>query len=184
MDNFLGEIRLFSWPKIPHGWLPCDGRVLTIQTYPALYSLLGVQYGGDGKNTFGLPDLRGRVAIGLNSQASAIPPRPVRTLGQKGGTETVMLPATALIEHNHAVQVSNATMGNSGPAGCFPATNANANSMPAQPTYATADKSKLVALHPDTISSTPPQTAVPNIQPSICLNYCIATLGAYPSRQY
>ncbi|WP_236237223.1 phage tail protein [Pseudomonas faucium] len=174
MVNFLGEIRLFSFTVIPRGWLPCNGQVLPIQPYAALYSLLGTQYGGDGKTTFALPDLRGRVA-----RCTSVNPLP-----QKGGSETVMLPASAIYPHSHTVQVSNSTMGNGGPAGRFPATNVSStNSTPAQPTYVNADPSKLVALHPDTIASTPAQTPVPNMQPSICLSYCIATMGAYPAHQ-
>ncbi|BBH45778.1 phage tail protein [Pseudomonas sp. KU43P] len=174
MDNFLGEIRLFSFTVIPKGWLPCNGQVLPIQTYAALYSLLGTQFGGDGKTTFALPDLRGRVAMAKSPSSPT----------QKGGSETVMLPATAIPAHSHTVQVSNSTMGNGAPAGRFPATNVSStNSTPAQPTYVNADTSKLVALHPDTIASTPAQTPVPNMQPSICLSYCIATMGLYPSHQ-
>lgn len=180
MDNFLGEIRLFSWTVIPKYWLPCDGRLLPIQTYAALYSLLGVQYGGDGKTTFGLPDLRGRVAVGANYTPAA---GTVRTPGQTGGAEAVMLPASALITHGHSVQVSNATLNNGGPQGRYPATNANANATPVQPTYVTADETKLVALNANTVGTTT-QTPVPNMQPSLCLSYCIATQGAYPMRQY
>ena len=180
MDNFLGEIRLFSWTVIPRYWLPCDGRLLPIQTYAALYSLLGVQYGRDGRNTFGLPDLRGRVAVGINNNPAA---GTVRPMAQIGGAEEVMVPASALFAHSHTVQVSNNSMGNSGPQGRYPGTNANANSTPVQPTYVTADKTKLVALNSNTVGTTA-QTPVPNMQPSLCLSYCIATQGAYPMRQY
>ncbi|AVD83123.1 hypothetical protein C4Q28_13585 [Pseudomonas sp. SWI6] len=182
MDNFLGEIRLFSWPVIPKGWLPCDGRLLPIVQNQALFALLGVQFGGDGKATFALPDLRGRVAMGRNDWPPVNPAFASHSTGQAGGVESVMLPLSALPEHTHSVQVSNATLGNGGPAGNYPATSANANGVAAQPTYITADTNKLVTLHADTIAATG-QTPIPNMQPSICLSYCIATQGVFPPRQ-
>ena len=62
-DQFIGEIRLFGFPRIPDGWLPCDGRPLSISQYQTLFALIGTTYGGDGVQTFNVPDLRGRVPI-------------------------------------------------------------------------------------------------------------------------
>ncbi|WP_249664239.1 phage tail protein, partial [Lysinibacillus sp. D4B1_S16] len=67
-EQFLGEVRLFSFDKIPQNWLPCDGRLLQIRQPTALYSLIGNRYGGDGKTTFALPDLQGRVPLHKNNQ--------------------------------------------------------------------------------------------------------------------
>ena len=64
MDGLLGEIRAFAGNAIPDGWMPCNGQIIQIRSNPALYSLLGVQFGGDGRDTFGLPDLRARIPIG------------------------------------------------------------------------------------------------------------------------
>lgn len=73
MDPFLGEIRLFPWGWAPAGWLPCEGQILPFNSNIALASLLGNRYGGNGSTTFGLPDLRGRVALGQNYVASTSP---------------------------------------------------------------------------------------------------------------
>jgi microcystin-dependent protein len=62
-DPFLGEIRLFAFPRVPDGWLACDGSLQSIANYDALYTILGTTYGGDGVQTFALPDLRGRVPV-------------------------------------------------------------------------------------------------------------------------
>ncbi len=63
-NNYLGEIRIFSWKGQPQGWVPCDGALLNVREYQALYSLLGNRFGGDGIRTFALPDLRGRTIVG------------------------------------------------------------------------------------------------------------------------
>lgn len=85
MEAFLGTI--LPWPGnfAPNGWAFCDGRLMPIQAYTALYTVLGTQYGGDGQNNFALPDLRGRTVLGPNGQAPLTPHTP----GQKGGAETV-----------------------------------------------------------------------------------------------
>ena len=69
---YTGEVRAFPWGTTPQGWLPCDGRSLSIPTYPALYTLIGVTFGGDGYSSFNLPDLRGRVPIGFGQGANLL----------------------------------------------------------------------------------------------------------------
>lgn len=65
-EGFLGEIRIFATDEVPEHWVPCDGRTIQIRDNPALFSLLGIMYGGDGMNTYALPDLRARIPIGVS----------------------------------------------------------------------------------------------------------------------
>ncbi|HOB76703.1 MAG TPA: tail fiber protein, partial [Phycisphaerae bacterium] len=83
MDEYLAEIRLFAGMYEPRGWMFCDGRLLSIAQNLALFSLLGTTYGGDGVNTFALPDLRGRVPVGAGAGPGLTP----RALGETGGSE-------------------------------------------------------------------------------------------------
>jgi|688.fasta_scaffold00021_193 microcystin-dependent protein len=87
MDEFLAMIKLFAGGYEPIGWMYCDGRALSIRNYTALYAVIGTNFGGDGVNTFCLPDLRGRVAVGAGSGNGLTP---VNT-GEKGGTEANVL---------------------------------------------------------------------------------------------
>src|SRR5689334_9669832 len=108
-DYFVGELRLFTYPQlVPKGWIPCDGRLLNIKQYTALYSLLGTAFGGDAQTTFGVPDLRGRVTMGTNTLSQR---------ATKSGTESVVLDATQVPPHNHAVRGVNSAGGPITPAG-------------------------------------------------------------------
>lgn len=183
MDPFLGEIRLFPYNFVPRGWQPCDGRLLSVQTNTALFSLIGTQFGGNGTATFALPDLRGRTALGRTLSGTIDPGLSQHTQGQAAGTEREMLPAAALAQHTHEVYVSTA-LGTSGPAGAFPATSANLATPPAasRSAYVKADSAQQVALNPATIQPTAPQQPLDNMQPSLVLQYCIASNGIYPPR--
>jgi microcystin-dependent protein len=103
MANYLGEITIFAGNFPPAGWMQCQGQLLNISDYSLLYSLLGTRYGGDGITTFGLPDLRSRVAVGAG-QGSGLS---AYTQGQTGGSETVSLQADNLPAHTHARPVAN-----------------------------------------------------------------------------
>jgi len=162
MDPFLGEIRLFPWGWAPSGWLTCEGQILPFNSNVALASLLGNCYGGDGKTTFGLPDLRGRAALGQNPVPS-IAPNPViavHALGSSGGTETVTLNASSLAIH---------------------AVSSTSTGLLSKPTYITAVGSVLINLNSATVAPTPAIPVV-NMQPSIVGCFCIATSGIYPTR--
>jgi microcystin-dependent protein len=102
MDPMLGMIILWSSPRIPLGWLPCDGRQLTIQQYAALYAVIGIYFGGDGNTYFNLPDLRSRIPVGVGQGTNLSN----YTLGQQGGTETVALNLAQLAAHNHIATAS------------------------------------------------------------------------------
>lgn len=100
MDGYLGEIRIIACNFTPRNWLKCEGQLLQIQQYAALYALLGVQYGGDAKNNFALPDLRGRLPIGTG-RSPTVPQGSNYQAGQKGGVESVVLTTSQIAQHIH-----------------------------------------------------------------------------------
>lgn len=102
MDEYLGMIKLFAGTYAPQGWMFCQGQVLSIQQYSALYSLLGTQFGGDGRTTFQLPDLRGRVSLGTG--VSPVSGNNYQQ-GNSGGAETVALTTAQMPMHNHQASV-------------------------------------------------------------------------------
>lgn len=100
-NPFLGEIRLFAGNFAPVGWALCDGSLLPISQNAALFSLLGTTYGGDGKTTFALPDLRGRAPIGMGNGIGLTP----RLEGSTGGLEQATLSITQLPSHTHTISI-------------------------------------------------------------------------------
>ncbi len=103
-DAFLGEIRLFAGDYAPDdGWLICDGSLQTVSQYSALFSLIGITYGGDGVNKFALPDLRGRVAVDVNSDLTS---QPFYKLGAGGGSEGVVMAENVLPNHTHTLSIA------------------------------------------------------------------------------
>lgn len=99
--QFIGEIKIVPYSFAPRGWADCDGQLLPISSNVQLFSLLGTTYGGDGSTTFGLPDLRARVPIHINSADSFNPQYSTYNLGQTGGTESQTLTITQMPNHNH-----------------------------------------------------------------------------------
>ncbi len=170
MEPFIAQIIMFGGNFAPRGWAFCDGQLLAISQNTALFSLLGTTYGGDGRTTFGLPDLRGRVSMhpgngpGLSS----------RRLGEKGGAETVTLNTTQIPSHNHNISVGvNTSPGDEGtPTGVI------ANHAGGFCEEATSGQFLGGASSADTGGNTPHN----NIQPYQCVNYIIALQGIFPSR--
>ncbi|MCD9570208.1 phage tail protein [Pseudomonas protegens] len=180
MEPFLGEIRLFPWSWAPQGWMLCQGQILNMNEHMALFTLLGDRYGGDGRTTFGLPDLRGRAAVGENLVASTNPVLAVRELGTMDGVEYVALGMSNLAPHTHLANVST-TAGVNGPAGQIPAVSSTSKGAVSKPTYVAFGDKDHVTLNRGTIVSTPGYPIV-NFQPSIGGNFCIAISGTYPPR--
>ena len=176
-ETYLGEIRLFSFGFTPQGWHSCDGTILQISQYAALYSLLGNAYGGDGVATFALPDLRGRAKMGAGENSGLSYFR-----GQKGGMETVNLTTQKMPAHSHPIQVDNAI----GTAGfntnylAIPQTPAAQGSVPIH-TY-NPDITAYTTLNSDTLEDTGMNHDHNNLQPYQTLNFCIALDGYYPPR--
>ena len=103
MEGTIGEVRLFAGNFAPRSWAFCEGQLLAISSNTALFSILGTTYGGDGRTTFALPDLRGRVPLGPGNGPGLTSYRE----GQKGGAETVTLNVTQMPSHNHATTNQN-----------------------------------------------------------------------------
>lgn len=172
MDPFIGEIRAFAFGIVPRGWHLCDGSALSIQQNAALYSLLGVAYGGDGRSTFNLPDLRGRVPLcqGLAPDGAQFP------TGSEAGVEAVALTPAQLPAHTHSLDCSSADATTNNPAGAVPAVAATNTNV-----YADA-ASPASALAAGVIAPAGQSVAHNNMQPSLAVSFCIATQGLYPPR--
>jgi microcystin-dependent protein len=170
-DQFIGEIRMFGFNYAPEGWIPCDGRILSISQYEPLFALLGFNYGGDGNTTFAVPDLRGRAPIHMG-QGPNLPPYGV---GQSGGYESVALNESQLPTHRHGLLASNenATLG-------APLGNVLANT---GRNFVYGSGTSDQALNSGCINETGKNQVHPNMPPYLCVNFCIAAEGIYPSRQ-
>ena len=177
-ECFLGEIMAFGGNFAPRGWAKLDGQLLAISSNSALFSILGTTYGGDGRTTFALPDLRGRVAIGPRQGQGLTN----RTLGQKAGEETVTLTQFTMPSHTHALYASTNM-----PAGIMQGTNPT-NRVFGQPPsaeiYSTVDSGSPaeVAMSPAAIGNAGQGQGHNNQQPSRVLNYIICLQGLFPSR--
>ena len=171
-EAFMGQI--MPWPInfAPRYWAYCYGQLIQISQYSALYSLLGIRFGGDGVTTFGLPDLRGRGAIG----AGAGPGLSTYLLGQYGGYEHVQLAENNLPEHVHPTPASTTQADQGAPAADLaPAT------VPRSSTYTLYASPADASLAPTGKNATSKQP-VENRQPWLALNYIICLSGIYPSR--
>jgi microcystin-dependent protein len=160
---------MFAGNFAPRSWALCDGQLLAISQNEALFSLLGTTYGGDGRTTFGLPDLRGRIPIHEGTGPGLSP----RNLGAKSGQEKVTLTANQLASHNHPLKASTDAGGESSPAG-----NVTGES-PSLDIY--AEENPTVALSPAAIAGVGGSQSHNNIQPFLCVNFIIALVGIFPS---
>ncbi len=167
-DPFLAEIRCFGFDFAPPGWAPCAGQTLPINRYQALFSLLGTTYGGDGRTTFNLPDLRGRVPMSFGQGAGLS----AYAQGQTGGDESVTLQPNQAPAHTHPVSASS-TATTKNPAGAVPSVT------PAGAAYGTSTD---LAMSAAMVAPSSGGQAHPNVQPYLVLNWCIAVEGVYPSR--
>ncbi|MGH2879619.1 MAG: phage tail protein [Solirubrobacteraceae bacterium] len=165
-EPYIGEIRPFSFGLIPRTWAPCQGQLLAVAQYQALFSLIGTTYGGDGQRTFGLPDLRGRVPGGRG---------PTFPLGQRVGGEQVTLNINQVPPHTHMLQASPNVATTSAPKNNFLA------QASARPYVKNPPAEKNTELHPASIT---PQGGQPheNRQPYLAISFCIALLGIFPPR--
>jgi len=175
-EPYIGEIRIFGGTFAPNGWALCQGQLLPIAQNTALFSLLGTTYGGDGRTTFALPDLRGRVVMGFGQG----PGLQDYVQGQTGGAETATLTTQQMPAHSHAVAATE-TQSTTDPKGAVPA-----NTAP--PTPGTAPK--VYGANPDgkttmnnaMIGQTGGNQPFGVQQPYLVINYIIALNGIYPSR--
>jgi len=165
-EPFLAEIRIVAFNFPPRSWALCDGQILPINQNQSLYSLLGTTYGGDGRTSFALPDLRGRTPLHFDSS---------HQLGQKAGEEAHVLTNAEIPGHTHQLQVSNATADNAVPDG-----RVLARSTTTDPNWTTPGAT--VNMASEAITVTGNGQGHQNMQPFLTLNFCIALQGLFPSR--
>lgn len=168
-EPFLAEVRIVGFNFAPRGWALCDGQILPINQNQSLYSLLGTTYGGDGRTSFALPDLRGRVPIHVGQSNGGADHRE----GQKGGEETHTLSANEMPQHDHPAQCStdNAT-----------SNTASGNTLARATSTIYQDASNLTNMSSAAVSNVGGGQAHENMQPYLVLNFCIALQGLFPSR--
>ncbi|CAM3941831.1 tail fiber protein [Cohnella lubricantis] len=173
MDAFLGEIRIFAGNFAPKGWALCDGSLLPIRQFTALFSLLGVTYGGDGKVTFALPNLQGQAAMHWGAGAGLTP----RSLGERGGEASHTLRMEEIPNHTHVPNAVNGTAANSTtPIG---AVWSNVSGRGSYNVYGTALDT---TVNPAAVGAVGGSGAHNNRQPYLALSYIIAMEGIFPPR--
>ena len=168
-EPFVGQISITAFSFAPRGWAFCNGQLLPISQNQALFALLGTTYGGDGRVTFALPDLRGRAALHAGGG---------QVQGQAAGLEQVTLGSTQMPAHSHALRASSDLANASVPGNAVPAARARGG-----PTmYAGGTGGLAVAMHPASVTTTGGSQAHDNMQPYAVLSFVIALQGIFPSR--
>ena len=162
---FLGEIKIIAWNFAPQGWAFCNGQFLPINQNQALFSILGTTYGGNGQTTFALPDFRDRVPIHVGNG---------HTLGERAGQEAHTLTISEMPAHLHQVTGSNANTG------LQVAPSGNVWSTSTQNPFETSQNAN--AMNPGTIANVGGSQPHTNLQPYLVLNFIIALVGIFPSR--
>ncbi len=166
-EPFLAEVRIVGFNFAPRGWAFCDGQILPINQNQSLYSLLGTTYGGDGRTSFALPDLRGRTPIHVGSSNGNS-----HQLGQKSGEETHTLSVNEMPSHDHQWQAADVDGDTPIPAGSSLARYLNGY----------RDAQDLIEPRSGTLANAGGGQAHNNMQPYLALNFCIALQGLFPSR--
>lgn len=166
-NPYLGEIRLFAGNFAPKGWALCDGSLLPISENEALYSLLGTTYGGDGEQTFALPNLLGRVPVHQGASSA---------LGGTGGQEQVTLTSPTIPAHTHTMTGSAGQAAFASPTNAVPATPGDLNINP----YGT--DAPLTVLDASSIQATGGSQAHENRQPFLAIVFIVSLRGIYPTQ--
>lgn len=172
-DPFIGEIRLVPYNFAPKGWAFCHGQILPISQNTALFSIIGTMYGGDGKTTFALPNLRDRVPI-HHGQGPGLSNR---TVGESGGVEYVTLLSSQIPAHTHQLNYGTSSNKNENPANAILSTSGLRRSGNAY-----AESGNYTNLSINTLQSTGGNQPHNNCQPYLALNYIIALQGEFPVR--
>ena len=167
-DPYVGEIRLFAGNFAPTNWALCAGQLLAIQQNTALFSLLGTYYGGDGKSTFALPDLRGHAPIHQHQGAGLT----ARVIGEQVGTETVSLIVSEMPNHTHSLTGSGSAGDTTNPNNAYPAPSSTRDRV-----YSDSAPTATNAL-PLSGGNLPHN----NMMPYLVINYIICLQGVFPPR--
>ena len=173
MDAFIGEIRAVGFNYVPEGWASCNGQLLAINQYSALYSLLGTAFGGDGRNTFGLPNLQGSAPLGYGQG----PGLSARYQGQIGGEQSVTLLTQQIPSHTHAAQAATAG-GSVSPAGAV----WGEALLGKTPLNIYAPGPGAVPMSPQALGLTGGNQPHNNLPPYLCVTFIIALTGLFPPR--
>jgi microcystin-dependent protein len=174
LDPYIGQIIPFAGNFAPKDWALCNGQLLNINQNTALFSILGTNYGGDGRTTFGLPDLRDRTALHTSNQFP---------LGTKAGNATKQLLANNLPAHTHTasatIKANTAGGNNVNPVGLY-----LANTGKGDPEFASSSNGTMAAdsVLGVTVSTEGGSQPVNNMQPYLAVNFIIALTGVYPPR--
>ena len=171
-EPFVGEIRMFAGNFAPRGWAFCDGQLMAVSQNDALFSLLGTTYGGDGRTTFGLPDMRGRLPVHQGQG----PGLSMRRLGARYGEEIVTLTVNEIPPHSHGLLASTSEASSPNPANDVLASHTDGDQ-----TYAEATQ-PVNGLSSNTVATSGGSRSHTNLMPTLCVNYIIALFGIYPSR--
>jgi microcystin-dependent protein len=166
---YVGEIRLFAGNFAPAGWMFCDGSVLPISENDVLFQLIGTTYGGDGQETFNLPDLRGRVPVHQGTGAGT-----TYQIGEIGGVESVTLTTNQIPVHSHAFIASSDAA-----TGVVPVNNLLGSS-PSIQLYVEGSPGSAMAAQ--SLTQTGGSQPHDNFQPYQCVNYIISLFGVFPSQ--
>ena len=172
-EPFLAEIRIFAGNFAPRGWAFCNGQLLPIAQNTALFSLIGTTYGGDGRTTTALPNLKGRAPM----HPGRGPGLTARRLGERGGTETVTLTEAQMPQHPHTLRGSV----ENGDQGSLTANVILGRSRNGQ-LYQTNTSANLAAMNANSLANAGGSQAHNNMQPFLTINFIIALVGLYPSR--
>lgn len=171
---YVGEIRMFGFGRVPNGWFACDGALQSIAEYEVLYTLIGTTYGGDGINTFGVPDLRGRVPLHQGTG----PGLSNRVIGQMSGTESVTLIQQQLPQHTHPLMATTAAS-TTGAVG----NTVLPGAVSGETMYVTDIAGAIAAsLAPVALTSIGGNQPHDNTMPTLTVQYCIAWAGVFPSQ--
>ncbi len=179
IEPYLSEIQLFPYGSAPRGWARCEGQLLSIAQNQALFALLGTNYGGDGRTTFALPDLRGRMPIGFGQG----PGLPYYVQGQFGGDDSLALSSAQLPTHTHGYQVSSAAATSNSPVNTVAAVASASNDLNGEGVsllaYGADPDSNLAGTALAPAGGSQPVNVM---SPGLALCYCIAIQGIFPSR--
>jgi microcystin-dependent protein len=174
---FVGQMIRVGFNFAPTGWMKCQGQLLPIDQYETLFNLIGTTYGGDGQSNFGLPDLRGRVALSMG-QGSGLSPY---VIGQNGGTESITLTGVQMPQHQHFVNAITSAGDSSTPGPSVILANEGPQGVSQVFTYAPYDQANQTGLNPSSIAPNLGGQPHENRQPFLVIRYCISLFGIYPS---